>query len=126
MEYFKGNFPGCSVLNFLYVILICTISCPQSWAPYCRCDPNKEWQTIFKIGKLVLYLSLLRILWGSLGTSVFGNSILAPDNTQSRLPSRIYFRFLWLCLSFLGCFFRYCGEELVNWNNPQTEIFFDK
>ena len=36
-------------------------SCPQSWVPYCRCDPNKEWQIIFKIGKPVLYFNLLRI-----------------------------------------------------------------
>ena len=27
-------------------------------------------------------------------------------------------------LSFFCCFFCYCGEELANWKNPQTEIFF--
>ena len=36
------------------------------------------------------------VCWGSLGTSIFGNSSLAANNTQSRLPSRISFRFLWL------------------------------
>ena len=33
---------------------------------------------------------------GSLGTSIFGNSRSAAINTQSRLPSRLYFLFLWL------------------------------
>ena len=31
---------------------------------------------------------------GSLGTSIFGNSISAANNTRSRLPSRLSFRFL--------------------------------
>ena len=35
--------------------------------------------------------------WGSLGASIFGNSSLVANNTRSRLPSRISFRFLWLC-----------------------------
>ena len=35
---------------------------------------------------------------GSLGTSIFGNSSSAASNTWFRLPSRLSFRFLWLCL----------------------------
>ena len=34
--------------------------------------------------------------WGSLGTSIFGNSNSAANNFRSRLPSRLSFRFLWL------------------------------
>ena len=37
--------------------------------------------------------------WSSLGTSIFGNSSSAASNTRSRLPSRLSFRFLWLCRS---------------------------
>ena len=37
------------------------------------------------------------VCWGSLGTSIFGNSSSAASNTRSRLPSRLSFRFLWLC-----------------------------
>ena len=33
----------------------------------------------------------------SLGTNIFGNSSSAASNTRSRLPSRLSFRFLWLC-----------------------------
>ena len=36
------------------------------------------------------------VCWGSLGTSIFGNSSSAASNTRSRLPSRLSFRFLWL------------------------------
>ena len=36
------------------------------------------------------------VCWGSLGTSIFGNSSSAANNTRSRLPSRLSFRFLWL------------------------------
>ena len=39
------------------------------------------------------------VCWGSLGTSIFGNSSSAANNTQSRLPSRLSFRFLWLCVN---------------------------
>ena len=35
---------------------------------------------------------------GILGTSIFGNSSSAASNTWFRLPSRLSFRFLWLCL----------------------------
>ena len=38
------------------------------------------------------------VCWGSLGTSIFGNSSSAASNTRSRLPSRLSFRFLWLWL----------------------------
>ena len=34
--------------------------------------------------------------WGSMGTIIFGNASSAASNTQSRLPSRLSFRFLWL------------------------------
>ena len=36
------------------------------------------------------------VCWDSLGTSIFGNSSSAANNTRSRLPSRLSFRFLWL------------------------------
>ena len=36
------------------------------------------------------------VFWGSLGTINFGNSSSAANNTRSRLPSRLSFRFLWL------------------------------
>ena len=36
------------------------------------------------------------VCWGSLGTSIFGNSSSAARNTRSRLPSRLSFHFLWL------------------------------
>ena len=36
------------------------------------------------------------VCWGSLGTSIFANSSSAASNTQSRPPSRLSFRFLWL------------------------------
>ena len=36
------------------------------------------------------------VCWGSLGTSIFGNSSSAANNTRSRLPSRLSFRFFWL------------------------------
>ena len=38
------------------------------------------------------------VCWGSLVTIIFGNSSLAANNTWSRLPSRLFFRFLWLWL----------------------------
>ena len=42
------------------------------------------------------------VCWGSLGTSIFGNSSSAANNTWSRLPSRLFFRFLWLwCFPFI-------------------------
>ena len=34
------------------------------------------------------------VCWGSLGTSIFGNSSSAASNTRSRLHSRLSFRFL--------------------------------
>ena len=34
--------------------------------------------------------------WGSLGTSIFGKSSSAANDTRSWLPSRLSFRFLWL------------------------------
>ena len=37
------------------------------------------------------------VCWGSLGTSIFGNSSSVANHTRSRLPSRLSFRFLWLC-----------------------------
>ena len=37
------------------------------------------------------------VFWGSLGTSIFGNSSSAANNTWIRLPSRLSLRFLWLC-----------------------------
>ena len=54
------------------------------------------------------------VYWDSLGTSILGNSSSAGSNTRSRLPSRLSFRFLWLCLSiqaFLSplCF---CGNDI--------------
>ena len=36
------------------------------------------------------------IFWGSLGTSIIGDSSSPVSNTQSRLPSVLSFRFLWL------------------------------
>ena len=36
------------------------------------------------------------LCWGSLGTSIFRNSSSAANNTRSRLPFRLSFRFLWL------------------------------
>ena len=36
------------------------------------------------------------VCWGSLGTSIFGNSSSAANITRSRLPSRLSFHFLWL------------------------------
>ena len=38
------------------------------------------------------------VCWASLGTSIFRNSSSAASNTQSRLPSRLAFSFLWLWL----------------------------
>ena len=39
-----------------------------------------------------------------------------------------YYLWKWFIadLSFLGCFFWDYDEELANWKNSQTEIFFDK
>ena len=37
------------------------------------------------------------VSWDSLGTSIFGNSRPASSNAGSSLPSRLSFRFLWLC-----------------------------
>ena len=54
------------------------------------------------------------ICWGSLGTSVFGNSSSVAINTQSRLPSRLSFRFLWLCK--YTCTIRMvCTQHLCLW-----------
>ena len=39
------------------------------------------------------------VFWGRLGTSIFGNSSSAANNTRSRLPSRPSFCFLWLCIN---------------------------
>ena len=36
------------------------------------------------------------VCWGTLGTSIFGNSSSSANNTRSRLPSRLSFSFLWL------------------------------
>ena len=38
------------------------------------------------------------VCWGTLGTSIFGNSSSVASNTRSRIPSRLSFRFLWLWL----------------------------
>ena len=44
------------------------------------------------------------------------------------LYKKLHYPWTWFIadLSFLGCFFCYCGEEQANWKNFQTEIFFDK
>ena len=36
------------------------------------------------------------VFWDSLGTSIFGNSSSVTNNSRSRLPTRLSFRFLWL------------------------------
>ena len=41
-------------------------------------------------------VSTFNVFWGSLGTSIFGNSSSVANNTRSRLPSRLSFHFLWL------------------------------
>ena len=41
-------------------------------------------------------MSTFNVFWGSLGTSIFGNSSSVANNTRSRLPSRLSFHFLWL------------------------------
>ena len=41
-------------------------------------------------------MHLIYYIWRSLGTSIFGNSSSTANNTQSRLPTRPFFRFLWL------------------------------
>ena len=41
------------------------------------------------------------VCWGSLGTSIFGNSSSAASNTRSRLPSRLSFRFLWQWINWI-------------------------
>ena len=41
------------------------------------------------------------VFWGSLDTSFFGNSSPAANNSRSRLPSRLSFRFLWLWYEWL-------------------------
>ena len=38
------------------------------------------------------------VFWSSLGTSIFGNSSSAANNTRSRLPSRLSFRFLYVVI----------------------------
>ena len=42
------------------------------------------------------------VCWGSLGASIFGNSSSAANNTRSKLPSRLSFRFFWLWLKSSG------------------------
>ena len=42
------------------------------------------------------------VLWGSRGTSNFGNSASAANNTRCKLPFRLSFRFLWLWLHWFG------------------------
>ena len=42
------------------------------------------------------------VCWGSLGTSIFGNSSSAANITRSKLPSRLSFRFFWLWLKSSG------------------------
>ena len=51
------------------------------------------------------------VCWGSLGTSIFGNSSSASSNTRSRLPSRLSFRFLWLWSDLLR---GYCMETFIS------------
>ena len=51
------------------------------------------------------------VFWGSLGTSIFGNSISAANNTRSRVLSRPSFCFLWLWSSvnfFIVSFAMFC------------------
>ena len=59
------------------------ISAPRSWS-------HKEY-SCFKF-----LVHSVFIFWGSLGTSIFGNSSSTTNNTRSRLFSKISFRFLWL------------------------------
>ena len=39
------------------------------------------------------------VFWGSLGTSTFGNSSSATNNTRSRLPFSLFYPFLWQWLN---------------------------
>ena len=54
---------------------------------------------------------------GSLGTSIFGNSSSAANNIWSRLPSRLSFRFLWLCaVSFVAKWSKRQGLKIsISW-----------
>ena len=59
------------------------------------------------------------VCWGSLGTSIFGNSSSAANNTGTRVPSRLSFRFLWLCWNWQKHF-------VVVWNTCFIHIWFHK
>ena len=86
------------------------------------------------------------VCWGSLGTSIFGNSSSAANNTRSRLPSRLSFRFLWQCshtkvplifwfliATFNSCFYHQLWVKLVcihiginSGHIGQTHLWFPK
>ena len=50
--------------------------------------------------------------WGSLGTSIFGNSSSTVNNTWSRLPSRLSFCFFWLW--YFHDIYKHSGQNQAN------------
>ena len=63
------------------------------------------------------------VFWGSLGTSIFGNSSSSTNDTRSRLTFRLSFHFLWLCSQEVPTivFRKFCKSGL-----PTDEISFSQ
>ena len=66
------------------------------------------------------------VCWGSLGTSIFGNSSLATNNTRSTLLSRLSFRPLWLWFDLvvvfltLGIIYTYLSHFIIDFGQGNT------
>ena len=54
------------------------------------------------------------VCWGSLGTSIFGNSSPVANNTRSRLPSRLSFRFLWLWFNYAPLIWMFANKSSID------------
>ena len=68
-------------------------------------EAGQRKETVVLIFPHIQYLHF-DVFRGSLGNSILGNSSSAVNNTRSRLPSRLFFRFLWLC-----CYLKYADKE---------------
>ena len=98
-------------INIRIIKLKC-ISAPRSWS-----HVNNTVVLTILIFLHIQCLHLMYVCWGSLGTSVFGNSSSAANNTRSTLPCRLSFRFFWLWFHAVNSSYEYrmhfCSQILV-------------
>ena len=65
---------------------------------------------------VLILMFTFHIFWDSLGTSILRNSISAANNIQTRIPSRLSFRLLWLW------YFNWDSTQVDKVSFPKTPI----